>query len=102
LALLVVHDQPHVSTAVVSKALARSEGENGRACGASQVSAALESDEDQRRQTVMARMPGRTAQCRQRSRPRAHGGGHHSMRHLAAKFPHSEPCPRPLGYCLPF
>ena len=43
------------------QALARSAGENGRG-GASQVGAALEPGEDQPRQTVMTRMPGRTAQ----------------------------------------
>ena len=63
LALLVIHDQPYVSTAVVSKALARSAGGNDRACGASQVGAALEPGEDQPRQTVMTRTPGRTAQA---------------------------------------
>ena len=61
LGVSVVHDQPHVSTAVVSKALARSAGETA-ARGVSQIGAALEPREDQPRQTVMTKMPGRTAQ----------------------------------------
>ena len=95
LALLGVHDQPHVSTAVVSKALARSAGERPHAA-ARLVLRWNHAKTNRVRLLCQRARPNRPGagsdQC-----PRAHGGGHHGMRHLAAKFPHSDPCSRLLG-----